>query len=373
MFIIDRQKNEATSLERKSFFELNFKERANLQEWIDKNPDILGENLLIIQKEFDGFVDTNERLDLLALDADGNLVVIENKLDDSGRDVAWQALKYVSYASSLSKAEIRDIYQKYLDAYRHGESAVENLQSFFNNSEFDELQLNTGDQRIILVSAAFRKEVTSTVMWLLDHNVSIKCIKVTPYQLGEQIFLDTEQVLPSPDTEDFRIKLTNKKQEEIKTKEENTTRYTVRLKFWEKALAQLPRFTELYKNISPTRDNWINGASGISGISFNLAITQKSARVELYVGRPDIQENKRIFDDLYAMKDEIDKDFGAQLDWDRLEGRNGCRISHNLDDVSMYEEADWDRMIEFLGENIVKLHRALYQRLHAAVKKEKDS
>jgi RecB family endonuclease NucS len=41
---------------------------------------------LIIQKEFAGFGDTKERLDLLALDKKGKLVVIENKLDDSGRD-----------------------------------------------------------------------------------------------------------------------------------------------------------------------------------------------------------------------------------------------------------------------------------------------
>jgi hypothetical protein len=39
-----------------------------LQEWVVNNPQILGENLLVIQKEFDGFSDTNERLDLLALD-----------------------------------------------------------------------------------------------------------------------------------------------------------------------------------------------------------------------------------------------------------------------------------------------------------------
>jgi hypothetical protein len=75
----------------------------------------LGEELLIIQKEFDGFQDTNERLDLLALDKQGCLVVIENKLDDTGRDVTWQALKYASYCSTLSKEQIRAIYQSYLD------------------------------------------------------------------------------------------------------------------------------------------------------------------------------------------------------------------------------------------------------------------
>lgn len=62
-----------------------------MQEWIADKPSILGENLLILQKEFDGFLNTNERLDLLALDESGKLVVIEKKLDDSGKDVVWQA------------------------------------------------------------------------------------------------------------------------------------------------------------------------------------------------------------------------------------------------------------------------------------------
>lgn len=64
-----------------------------------------GEELLIIQKEFNGFNDTNERLDLLALDKEGNIVVIENKLDDTGRDVTWQVLKYASYCSTLNKEQ----------------------------------------------------------------------------------------------------------------------------------------------------------------------------------------------------------------------------------------------------------------------------
>ena len=72
-------------------------------------PDALGEELLIIQKEFAGFDDTRERLDLLALDKRGQLVIIENKLDDSGRDVVWQAVKYAAYCSNLTKTQIIDI------------------------------------------------------------------------------------------------------------------------------------------------------------------------------------------------------------------------------------------------------------------------
>jgi len=100
MFLIDKNNNNIKKISEKTFSELGFRERENLQEWIAKDPSVLGEDMLIIQKEFDGFNDTRERLDLLALDKQGNLVIIENKLDDSGRDVTWQSLKYASYSAS---------------------------------------------------------------------------------------------------------------------------------------------------------------------------------------------------------------------------------------------------------------------------------
>jgi len=84
MYQINKSDNNITKLEERLFSDLGFTERAHLQEWIAKNPDVLGEELLIIQKEFQGFNDTKERLDLLALDKEGGLVVIENKLDDTG-------------------------------------------------------------------------------------------------------------------------------------------------------------------------------------------------------------------------------------------------------------------------------------------------
>src|SRR5699024_205669 len=117
MFIINPTTNRITPVQSKTFTELGFSERSHLQEWLAKHPSALGEELLIIQKEFAGFDDTKERLDLLALDKNGSLVVIENKLDDSGRDVVWQVIKYASYCASLTKTQIVDIYQQYLNRY----------------------------------------------------------------------------------------------------------------------------------------------------------------------------------------------------------------------------------------------------------------
>lgn len=62
MFLVNKEKNTITKIEERRFSELGIRERENLQEWIANEPSSLGEELLIIQKEFDGFNDTNERL-----------------------------------------------------------------------------------------------------------------------------------------------------------------------------------------------------------------------------------------------------------------------------------------------------------------------
>ena len=127
MYRINKEENNISKISKKSFSELGFREREHLQEWIAKNPSCLGEDLLIIQKEFSGFDDTSERLDLLAMDKNGNLVIIENKLDDSGKDVVWQAQKYASYCSSLTRMQIVEIYQNFLEKERREEKAHDNL------------------------------------------------------------------------------------------------------------------------------------------------------------------------------------------------------------------------------------------------------
>jgi hypothetical protein len=359
MFLVDKGKNEAVSIERKTFKELEFKERQHLQEWICKNTDMLGEKLLIIQKEFCGFDDTKERLDLLAVDAFGNLVVIENKLDDSGRDVAWQSLKYASYCSSLTKADIKDIFQKYLDSQGKDDHADKVLAEFLEVEDFSEAEINNDDQRIILIAANFRKEVTSTVMWLIDHNIKVKCIKVTPYQLGEQILIDTEQIIPIKDAEDYLIKIANKKQEEQISKEKKQTRHTVRIKFWTQLLEVMNEKSDLYKNISPSKDSWLSCGSGYSGLGYVFSATGSHARIELWINRGNQEENKELFDRITTHKEDIESLFGDVLDWQRLDDGKGSRIAYCLNAVNVYDEDDWPQMIDFMTSNMIKFENAI--------------
>lgn len=363
-------------MEEKRFSDLGFREREHLQEWLAENPLALGEDLLIIQKEFSGFQDTNERLDLLALDKQGNLVIIENKLDDSGKDVTWQVLKYASYCSNLTKDDIRHIYQEYLRKQNSNESAEEKISEFFDSKEFEELPLNVGaTQRIIMVAGNFRKEVTSTVLWLMNFSMRIQCFKVTPYALGEQLFLNVDQVLPVQDSEEFAIKMANKAQEEIATQESLKTRHYVRLEFWQEFLQVSNKQNKLFANISPSKDNWIGISLGLSGVTVNLTITQKSCGAEVYFNRGDQQENKALFDIAEKMKADVEAKFGAPLQWDRMSDKITSKIKYQLEDVNVYDKEYWPRMIEFLvdaGERMERAFREPVKEMNAFVRKNKS-
>lgn len=360
MFEVNKNQNSIAKLKQKTFAELNLKERENLQEWLAKMPNALGEELLIIQKEFDGFADTKERLDLLAIDKNGSLVVIENKLDDSGRDVVWQALKYVSYCSSLKTSEIINIFQSYLNSNSLNLNASNLICDFLEIKDVDEINLNAGSsQRMILVSANFRKEVTSTILWLISKGVDAQCMRVTPYSLDDKLFLDINQIIPTPEAQDYMIGMSSKSSEERETKTVIVKREKLRLKFWEQMLAHFRKNNlQLYQNINPTKDHWLNAGSGLRGCAFSIIFGKNETRTDIYISRASKDENKEIFDFFHSKKDEIELHFGDEFNWERLDDKKACRIKYSKY-FEGYDEENWEDMISWIYNNIVKLEKSI--------------
>lgn len=377
MFTVNHQTNRISPVKVKSFSELGFTERKHLQEWLANQPDALGEELLIIQKEFDGFDDTRERLDLLALDKAGNLVIIENKLDDSGRDVVWQALKYASYCASLTRAQIVDIYQQYLNRYEvvppsEGEAgklmdAAARICEFLDAPDLDEVKLNTGNsQRLMLVAANFRKEVTSTALWLLQQGLNVQCFKVTPFALGEQLLINIDQIIRPPEAKELMIGISAKEADEKNTEVVARHRYTVRREYWEQALDVFRNSTcNLYDNISASKDHWLSAGSGLSGCPYSLIFNQKELRVELWISRASAEENTFIFDQLLKQQSAIDAAFGEPLEWMRLEGKKSCRIQFSRPAEGFNKEL-WPEFSTWHLEHMSRLEKAIKQPLQKA-------
>lgn len=367
MFKVDKELNELQPLSRTSFSEAGLRERDHLQEWIAKAPDalgqVLGEELLVIQKEFDGFDGTRERLDLLALDKNGRLLVIENKLDDSGRDVVWQAMKYAAYCSSLNRGDIVTIFADYL---RLSEGlAEEKLCEFLECDSLEDIVLNEGkSQRILFIAGSFRREVTSTALWLREHQIDVRCIRVSPYEFRGELLIDMQQVIPPPEAADYMIKMAQKDNEEKSVKGAQKWSHEMRLAFWSDLLAnfQASGLTR-WQNISPSRDNWITASTGLSGCVFALVFLRHEVRAELNFERPAKDENKRLFDQLASENEHFNSLIDRDLEWLRKDDNIKTSILCRLP-VQGYTKENWPEMIEWLKGSFVQLEETFADKIN---------
>ncbi|HEJ7339325.1 TPA: DUF4268 domain-containing protein [Klebsiella oxytoca] len=366
MFKVDQPSNSLQPLQETTFTNAGFTERYHLQEWLAKHPQALTRNsddeLLIIQKEFAGFDDTKERLDLLAIDKDGNLVIIENKLDDSGRDVVWQALKYAGYCANLRKEHIVEIFQRYLDQNEPEETrpAADVLAEFLEHDSLEEVQINQNrSQRIMMVAANFRKEATNTALWLMQFNIRVQCFKVTPYRYGNDVFIDIKQVIPTPEAESYMIGMAQKEAEEQSTTGESKARHHLRKAFWTQALEKFRVSScSLYNNISPSTDHWLSAGSGISGVSYNLIFSKKEIRVELWIAKPSAQTNTFAFDWLHERRFAIENRFGHEIVWQALPDKKSCRITYRKPINGIADQEKWPEMVDWLVEHMTAFEKA---------------
>lgn len=199
MYKVDLQHKQLRPLDEMSYASLGLKERFDIQEWIEKTPRMLGEELLIIAKEYE--LPSRCRLDLLAVDKHAQLVIIELKRDDSGAGVEWQAIKYASYCSAFSNDDIFRIYAAYRKIDE--EDARQQIENFVDG-EAGLAGLNQ-KQRIILAARTFHSDVVSAVLWLLDYGLDIQCVKIDPYWDAEtqSLFIYPSVMIPPPEARDY--------------------------------------------------------------------------------------------------------------------------------------------------------------------------
>ena len=212
LYIYDKKNKSLIPCKETEFKSHGILERQDLAKWVEQHPAILGEELLIITAEYDRFDKTNERLDLLAVDKDGNLVVIELKRDDSGRNVDLQAIKYAAYCSTLRLGDLVEMYVKHQKQKGNeitSGQAQEAILAFIENDDFEEFN---DRPRIILVSREFRPEVTASVLWLRKFSLDVSCVKWDPYELENGcVAVNSYVLIPPPEAKDFLIQVEKKR------------------------------------------------------------------------------------------------------------------------------------------------------------------
>ncbi len=356
MPIFEYTTNKLEELSATRFDAIGIREREDLQRLLRDQIEVIEPDLLIISEEFSEWDESRRRIDLLAIDASANLVVIELKRTEDGGHMELQAIRYAAMVSTMTFNRAVSVYAAYIARRGLDIDAEASLIEFLGWDEPKEDDFAT-DVRIILVSADFSRELTTSVMWLAERDIDIRCVRVKPYQRGEQILLDVQQIIPLPEAEEYQIRVREKASQERAARHQEGQREQLNLKFWSQLLPKANAVTTLHQNVSPSKKHWVSTSR--HGLEFNYVLARDRGRIELYIYRSDRDENKAIFDDLESHKAEIEQAFGGTLSWQRLGQKKACRIASFTTEGSSKDESTWDKLHAQMIDLMIRLDKAV--------------
>ncbi len=340
-----------------SFAEEKILERKDLQRYLKADISPLGDDLMVIAEEYGEWEESNRRIDLLCLDKQARLVVVEIKRTEDGGFMELQAIRYAAMVSSMTLDQAIAAYSKLLGGEDADARATKDILEFLEIDSKEEAEL-TDEVRIILVSANFSPELTTSVLWLNRHDLDIICIRLKPYKMGDQVLIDATQIIPLPESEEYEIKI---KEQVKETKKVRTARQEIFRRFWAQLIERSKASTPLFANRSTSSDHWLSAGIGRAGTWLNLVLTEGRARAECYIhhGKNSEARNTAAFNALFAQRAAIDGAFGQPLDWQDLPNRSGCRICFDLDGGWKTPESEWPELQDRMIETIIRLEKAL--------------
>ena len=192
MLKIDRKGQRFTRLEAPGMATVSLSERYDLQEFISNSPEAffaeMGMELFLLGKEVQPSSTVSDRIDLLAVDKEGRIVVLELKRGNH----QLHMLQAISYSGMISKLSPGEVLQGLSDQQR------QELEQFL---EVDVDDLNR-EQQIVLVAEDFDYALLVGAEWLSEqYGVNVTCcriaIAVDPTTKSE--YLICSNIFPAPE------------------------------------------------------------------------------------------------------------------------------------------------------------------------------
>ena len=291
-------------------------------------------SLKVISEEFDEF-ENNDRLDLLAIDETGAVVIIELKRKDSSSRIDIQGLKYASYCSTLTSEKIVDIYERYLNKNNLKQDSLEDIVSFIGegNSDSDSLSKLNHNQRIVLVSQNFDSRVKSVVAYLSKNQIDISCIEFKVFQdANNNIFIDTQKIIPPEDIDSNLIKNISRDDSIKKKSNRLAPQPTKLLKYLEEIKNEMQEKYGKYARGMP-HVKYRTFKTGKSGLHFSFEIMKKKQeyKINLISKNPDL----KMVETFEKLKNKIPK--VNNLNYEIIRKEDG--------------RSDWERIMIFMNPN----------------------
>lgn len=165
-----------------------------LEEMINGDISILNDRWMIIGRQVITFY--GGKIDLLAIDADGTLIIIELKKHKTPREVVAQTIDYASWVKRLSPEKIADIYSKY-----SGGGSLDQAYAKRFGSKLEEDNLNQTHQMLV-VAAELDPSTERIVSYLSDMDIPINVLFFKVFKDGKDTYLSRTWMIDPSETQE---------------------------------------------------------------------------------------------------------------------------------------------------------------------------
>lgn len=174
-----------------------------LEDVLASDLDILAPNLLLIGRQVPTAY--GKFIDLLAIDREGNIVVIELKKDRTPREVVAQILDYGSWVRSLEEDDIAGIFEAYTQRYYPDHAATSLDEAFCEKFGVDEMPDSLNETHELVVVATQLDDSTERIInYLTEFGVAVNAVFFRFFKDGDGEYLSRAWLI-EPDQAEAKI------------------------------------------------------------------------------------------------------------------------------------------------------------------------
>lgn len=164
-------------------------QEMRLEDILADNLSIASPNWMIIGRQV--MTSFGNPIDLLAMDRDGNLVVIELKRNKTPREVVAQLLDYASWVKDLRDDDIAVIFEEFQRRYRRTDNTLSVDDAFRNHFGLKQLPEELNSAHSLVVVAAELDPSTERIVRYLseEHGVPINAVFFRVFKDGDREYL----------------------------------------------------------------------------------------------------------------------------------------------------------------------------------------
>lgn len=166
-------------------------DEIDIEKLLEKNIKLLEKNLILIGRQVT-FNETNDAIDLLALNKNGDLVIIDVKSCLIPTTSDFQMLKYAAFVQNWTTEDIKEQINFYYNIQNNYNKNVNLLlKSFFD--DYSQVKLN---QKQIMKVAGIKenKKINSVVNFLNSYNINFDLYKIIFKKLHNYIIINTKKI-----------------------------------------------------------------------------------------------------------------------------------------------------------------------------------